>query len=194
MLSEKTGNADLAPLHRIDKDTSGLTIFSKRQGTRSHFARLFRPENAPKHLVREYHAICELPMVGEEPFHRLEDHIARCPDHYYHQIVLPNEPPNAVCHVVRIEEFEDPRYGSPRGLFRVRIETGKKHQIRVQLSNAGFPIVDDRIYGSVPFYDPESIENPMKLRCHRIAIMDYPTADGSGLINREWVSEREFEG
>jgi tRNA pseudouridine32 synthase/23S rRNA pseudouridine746 synthase len=215
LLIEKTGNTNLAPLHRIDKDAAGLVIFSKRLKTRSHFARLFRQQKRglaqaqqsadvpvpafaadPRghgHLLREYEAICELPAEGAAPPRRLEDHIARSPEQFFRQIALPHEPPNAVCHVEKIEEFKDRKSGTPRALLRIRTETGRKHQIRVQLSSRGFPIVNDRIYGSDPFHDPQSIENPMQLICRRIAIVDYPSTDSNEPINREWISKREFE-
>jgi len=204
LLGEALGFEGLAPLHRLDKDTSGLVLFSRDPATRSHFSRLFRPESS-KHLIKEYWAVCEATR-GEFPERmRLESHVARNPQAYLRQAVIPDRPPNAICEVERIgwlpsdeshKMVDSARRAAgadspPLALVRVTPLTGRKHQIRVQLSHAGLPILNDRLYGRFPRHAPEDLDNPMRLECHKMAILDYPSPDGSRRLNLAWQSRGE---
>ncbi|MCX7016383.1 MAG: pseudouridine synthase, partial [Candidatus Sumerlaeota bacterium] len=163
--------------------------------TRSHFARLFLPK-ASKHLVKEYWAVCEATRVDVPERMRLENHIARSPQAFPRQAVFEDRPANAMCEVERLRWLDEAR--GPGGdsvrlvLLRVRPLTGRQHQIRVQLSYAGLPILNDRIYGLRPRHDPEDLRDPMRLECRRLAIVDYPSPGGSERLNREWRLSESF--
>jgi len=178
-LVEATDNDELAPLHRLDKDTSGVTLFSKRAATRSRFVDLFR-EPAGR-LSKEYLALCDARAEPPGERTRLEDHVARSGEAYHLQAVVPGRPPNAVCEIEVVERAGE------RALFRVFPLTGRKHQIRVQLRHAGFPIVNDRLYGLRPRHDPDDLSDPLQLNCHRIVLRGHPTLGGGG-VAFEWRS------
>ena len=195
LLEEALAIEGLAPLHRLDKDTSGLVLFSRNPATRGHFSRLFS-QGASRHLVKEYWAVCEATRGDFPERMRLEDHVARSPQAYLRQAVFEDRPANSACEVERIRWL-----GEPRGqggdlvrlvLLRVLPLTGRQHQIRVQLSHAGLPILNDRIYGRRPRHDPEDLSDPMQLECRRLAIVDYPAPDGSERINRDWRVSRTY--
>jgi tRNA pseudouridine32 synthase / 23S rRNA pseudouridine746 synthase len=185
LLIESTGNDAIAPLHRLDKDTSGITLFSKCSESRSHFARMFLESGSQ--LTKEYLAVCDVTATARPLPARFEDHIARDAHDYHLQAIHDDRPPNSVCDVELVETK------GARALLRVHPVTGRKHQIRVQLSHAGYPIVNDRLYGLRPRFDPEDLSEPLQLNCHRIAVAGYPGYEGEGTLDCKWVSEQALE-
>lgn len=164
LVREAMGEKELTPVHRIDKDTSGLVALSRRSESRRELCDLFRGDRGEAMIEKEYLALCEAPEESCPDRFELEDHIARDPEAYHRQVVLPGRIPNAFCRVERI------RHEARKALFRLHPRTGRKHQLRVQLSHAGFPIVHDRIYGSAPRLAPHDLTEPLQLNCRRLRI------------------------
>ena len=184
LLLEATGNDRIAPLHRIDRLTSGVVLLSLDPATRSHFSRLFQPLPL---VEKDYTAVCELQREPPSRRFGLAHHIARSETEYWRQVVRPGLPPNAHCEV-RIVAVED-------GLahLRVRPLTGRKHQIRVQLAQEGLPILGDPLYGTRPVHDPEDLSLRMWLDAHRLAVTDFPGTPGGAPFSAEWTSSRSPE-
>lgn len=182
LLIRETGNAELTPLHRLDKDTAGVTIFSKRAETRSRLSLQFHHQ--PGAIAKEYHAVCDLTRPAPESRVRLEDHIARSQTEYHMQVVYPDREPNSRC------EVETIRLDGDRALMRLLPRTGRKHQLRVQLAHAGWPIVNDRLYGVRPRFAPDDISNPLQLCCQKIVWRGLSTPDEATPRDVEWISQR----
>ena len=180
-LSAAAGNHELAPLHRLDRLTSGLVLWSSNRRTRGHFARLMHP-GAPVEKV--YTAVCEVRRSDAPPSAVLEHHVARSRDEYWRQIVEPARPPNARCDIELLDT------ATALALYRVRPHTGRKHQIRVQLAAEGLPILGDPLYGTVPFHDPQDISTRMWLDAHIIEINGFPGPDGGPALTAVWTSTR----
>ncbi len=75
-------------------------------------------------------------------------------------------------------------------LARVRPLTGRKHQIRVQLADAGLPILGDPLYGTVPSHDPEDLSLRLWLDAHQLAVRAFPLPSGDELLTATWTSSR----
>ena len=181
LLLEATGNDRIAPLHRLDRLTSGLVLLSIDLVTRSHFARLFQPRPM---VEKTYTAVCELRRDPPSPRFTLEHHIARSPQEYWRQVVRPELPANARCEVAVIA------VGQGLVLARVRPSTGRKHQIRVQLAHEGLPILGDPLYGTVRSHDPDEASPRLWLDAHRLAIRAFPGPPGNEVLTGEWSSSR----
>lgn len=177
----ETSNGDLTPLHRLDKDTSGVTLFSTSKQTRSHFHGLFRPEGR-RFICEVYEALCE--RTDERPFPAgmMADHIARHEEFYHLQSVYPDREPNSFCDGEILEEERR------RILVRMKPRTGRKHQIRLQLSSRNFPIVNDPLYGVDPRREPFDLNRPLHLNCRSIRITGFPLPADEGVIDMEWKS------
>ncbi len=181
LLLETTGNENIAPLHRLDRLTSGLILLSTDPETRSHYSRLFQPRPM---VEKVYTAVCE---VVEAPWSRrlsLEDHIARSPEEYWRQVVLQDLPANARCDIEVVSEES--------GLMHVHVRpsTGRKHQIRVQLAHAGLPILGDPLYGTVRSNNPGDISNRMWLDAHQLNVRAFPGPDDGESLTMSWKSSR----
>jgi tRNA pseudouridine32 synthase/23S rRNA pseudouridine746 synthase len=182
LLEGLTGCAELTPLHRLDRLTSGLVLLSRSRGTRAHYARLFQP-GAP--VDKAYTAVCEL-VRGDAPERAvLEHHIRRSREEYWLQAVTPEEPPNAS------SEIELIAVAGRLAAYRVRPRTGRKHQLRVQLAAAGLPVLGDPLYGTAPFHDPDDLATRLWLDAHEIRINGFPRPGGAAPLTAVWTSSRE---
>lgn len=177
ILEEELGEAELSPLHRIDRLSSGLLMFSRRKGSRSRYSRIFQPRPL---LRKEYLVVCELRRSSFPERLELEDHIRASPTAFYRQEVLPGVPANARL-TIRLEQ----KRGN-LALYRVRTRTGRKHQIRVQLAHAGLPILGDPLYGTQPRYNPQDLSIRLFLDAHFLEIGAFPPLQG-----RVWTSREE---
>ncbi|MCC5831584.1 MAG: RluA family pseudouridine synthase [Chlamydiales bacterium] len=130
------GYYSLHPVHRIDQDTSGTLLFARGIQSRERFDRMFE-EHA---LDREYLAIVE----GDIPQDKgVWESYLREKENYDVEVTTPDQGKRAITH------YEVLRRSKKFTYLRLLLETGKKHQIRVQCREAGHPIVGDKRYGSL---------------------------------------------
>jgi 23S rRNA pseudouridine1911/1915/1917 synthase len=124
-------------IHRLDRDASGLLVFSKNaQAFRSLKAQFFEHS-----VVRVYHAIVN--KAPPAPRGRIESRLVEMPDGKVKSTRRDNAGERAISHYEIVEAL------GAISLLRVTLETGKKHQIRVHLSEAKCPIANDRLYNPV---------------------------------------------
>ncbi len=129
-------NGELRPgiVHRIDKDTSGLLLVAKHDRAHRFLSAQFRAH----HIEREYCAIAWGRF--QKPAGTIETCIGRSPKDRKKFAVV-KEGKNAITHYEVIKPFDY------LALVRLRLETGRTHQIRVHLSHIGHPVFGDKTYG-----------------------------------------------
>ncbi len=128
-----SGIAGPGVVHRLDRDTTGLLIFAKSQ--RAHQALL---EACRKHDVhREYLAWVEGKLEGKGTIDAPLGRDDAAPD----RVIVRPDGKQAVTH------WEALVTGDARSLLRVRLETGRNHQIRVHMAAGGHPVWGDPVYG-----------------------------------------------
>ncbi len=180
-LRRETGLADLSPVHRLDRETAGLTLFSVQPATRDAYQRLFRDRDVEK----VYEAIApwrdelaaRLPLSYDS---RLEEH----PVDFMQMRTVAGEP-NARTRIALIE-----RLGADRARYELRPHSGVKHQLRAQLCALGLPIEGDRIYPVLqPVEDEVDFSRPLQLLAREIAFTD-PISGQS----RRFVTSLELAG
>ena len=139
------------PVHRLDRDTSGLMLFARQRLAEQRLVSMFR-----RHTIqRQYVAFCH----GNVEEQRFESWLVRDRGDGKRGSILDEDrqrleagdqqdtPPthHAVTHIVASKMItESP---SPVCKVRCKLETGRTHQIRIHLSESGHPLCGDKIYG-----------------------------------------------
>ena len=162
----------LVPLHRIDRETAGLVMFSVRPEDRNAYQLLFRQHTIEKH----YEAIApwrrdlafpitrQTRIVEGQPFFRQQE---------------ASGPANSQTHIEVLQvQGELARYA-------LRPVTGKKHQLRVHMNALGLPILNDRMYPPVADTPADDFNRPLQLLAKSVAFTDPVTGQA-----RQFHSQR----
>jgi len=120
-------------IHRIDKDTTGLLLVAKTLPAHTALVR----QLADREISRQYLAICRGVLTGGGT---IDEPVARHPVDRKRMSVQRDGKP-AVTHYTVIERFRAFTY------IRVRLETGRTHQIRVHFAYRRHPLLGDPVYG-----------------------------------------------
>lgn len=124
----------MRPVHRLDRDTSGLMVFARSSLAERHLAGQFRRHTTQ----RRYLAVA----LGDVPARTIESRLIRDRGDGRRGSTTSTElGKHAVTHVRPIERF------SGYTLVECRLETGRTHQIRVHMQHIGAPMVGDPVYG-----------------------------------------------
>lgn len=135
-LGQNKGRERIQVVHRLDRETSGVLVFAKNA-----FAREQLKEQFAAHTTeRIYVALVEGQMDPEEGTYR--SYLREMRDLKMVSVDVHPDAKYAVTHYRTVET--NGRYS----MLEVQLETGRKNQIRAHLSEAGHPIVGDRMYGS----------------------------------------------
>jgi 23S rRNA pseudouridine1911/1915/1917 synthase len=122
-------------IHRLDKDASGLLIFSKNDPAYGSLKTQFFHHS----VARVYHAI----VVGtpHPPRGAIRSRLVETPTGKVHTTKHPTKGQPAVTHYEVVSSSPD------LSLVKIALETGRKHQIRAQLCQIDHPILGDPLYG-----------------------------------------------
>ena len=175
-LVRSTGNQALAPLHRIDRETAGLVLFSTNPSSRARYQRLF----GERRIVKEYEAVApaltgiDFPhvrasrMVPGEPFFRMRE--------------VPG-PPNSETRIDVLARNEACWHYSLSPI------TGRKHQLRVHMAALGSPILNDPTYPEIVERVARDYVAPLQLLAKRLSFVD-PLSG----VERSYASGLELQG
>jgi tRNA pseudouridine32 synthase/23S rRNA pseudouridine746 synthase len=164
-LKRKLKIDDLVPLHRIDRSTSGLVLFSVRRETRGAYQQMFPERRIAKHyeaVVPWQEGVSSVPgtyrsrLVDDEHFMRMREEAGE---------------PNSETRI----EVQEVRGG--RALLQLSPVTGRKHQLRVHCLALGMPIENDPIYPVLLPENTDDFDKPLQLLAKSVAFQDPVTGD-----------------
>ena len=158
-LKNLLGIDSLAPIHRIDRETAGLVLFSIQPNERDAYQALFRRHEITKHYEAIAQSRADLPfpltrktrIVQDEPFFRQRE--------------VPGEA-NSETHISLLERRGD------QARYALNPVTGKKHQLRVHMNALGLPILNDRMYPPVEVTPDDDYSEPLQLLATSIEFID----------------------
>jgi len=175
-LSKTLDSTALAPIHRIDRDTAGIVLFSLNQATRDAYSKLFRD-----HVVHKtYHAIAPWNPDLQWPVQR---HTRIAEGSHFMQQAEVDGTPNALTTIRPL------LHNDTLALYELKPTNGQRHQLRVHMNALGLPIVGDGIY---PVLTPEgsaNFEKPLQLLAREIAFTDPLSGEARHFVSALNLSE-----
>jgi tRNA pseudouridine32 synthase/23S rRNA pseudouridine746 synthase len=158
-LKNKLGMPQLTPIHRLDRETAGVVVFSACEESRGAYQSLFQQRSV--HKVYEALA-APLPqlrfpltrrsrLVDGTPFFRMQEAVGE---------------PNSETLVDVIAADADVAH------YRLQPHTGRKHQLRVHMMALGAPIINDLFYPVALPVAQDDFDKPLKLLARAISFDD----------------------
>ncbi|MFT4248517.1 MAG: pseudouridine synthase [Pseudomonas sp.] len=163
-LARRLDNPSLVPLHRIDRDTAGLVLFSADPASRGRYQALFRERRIRKHYLAlapplpglAFPFVHRSRLAPGEPFFRMRE--------------VAGEPNSETV-------IELVARGRDAWTYRLEPVTGRKHQLRVHMAALGAPILHDRFYPQLQPPRPDDPQRPLQLFAHALAFDDPITGE-----------------
>jgi tRNA pseudouridine32 synthase / 23S rRNA pseudouridine746 synthase len=163
-LIDELGNPDLVPLHRIDRATAGLVMFSANPETRAHYHALFSEQQ----IEKAYEAIAPALNDVEFPLVRRSRIVAGTPFFRMQEEAGPANSETRIDVIARTD---------PYWRYALRPTTGRTHQLRVQMAALGAGILNDNFYPQLKENAADDFARPLKLLARSLAFVD--PVDGS---------------
>ena len=122
-------------VHRLDRETSGLIVFAKNEATKKKL------QDDWEHAEKKYYAVVEgLPKQREG---KIESYLNETKAFKVYSDAMSDQAKHAVT------RYKVLKADKAHALLELILDTGRKHQIRVHLSDLGCPVVGDKKYGAV---------------------------------------------
>lgn len=129
---------NISPVHRLDKDTSGVIVFSKNSRSHHFYSNAFKNRDVQKSYL------CFVSSKFSFLEKNITSYIADAPKNRRYYSTSESKGASFAETFVRLLSYDQEKSMS---LLAVYPKTGRTHQIRVHLSELGFPIVGDLLYG-----------------------------------------------
>jgi tRNA pseudouridine32 synthase/23S rRNA pseudouridine746 synthase len=192
-LRATTGNDDLVPLHRLDRHTAGLVLFSKNPHSRGCYNALFSQERIEKTYIALAHysdryspqglAQCGAGVVTDSlPDQRrwvVENRISQGEPWFLRKTSSGQINARSTVKLAHV-------YGD-YARFTLQPHTGKTHQLRLHMSGLGFPLLNDRYYPQLLAEQDDDFSRPLQLIAKQLKFSDPVTGR-----QHHFVSPREL--
>lgn len=174
-LRRSTGIADLAPLHRIDRGTAGIVLFSVNKSSRGLYGRLFLTGQ----IEKTYQALAACQPQQQPASWAVANRIEQGEPWFRRKTTSGKV--NAVSAISLVE------VKGTTARFTLQPQTGKTHQLRLHMSGLGFGILNDSYYPELQAETGDNFATPLQLVAQRLRFKD-PLSGRE----REFTSGREL--
>ena len=171
-LKHQTGLNSLVPIHRLDRETAGVMLFSIDSATRNAWQSLFRD----RRIKKIYEALAGLSDGLSLPLIR-RSRLVRDAQFFRMKEVLGEA--NTETGVSLTEKR------GTLGVYKLEPVTGKMHQLRVHMSSLGIPIINDRLYPTAQTIGPDDFSSPLKLLARSLSFTDPISGDDRVFESRQ---------
>lgn len=151
----------LSPIHRIDRDTAGLVLFSKQVASRAVYQQLFRERLVDK----TYECLAPAPQNPDLRFPITRHTRITADQHFMQQTEVAGEPNALTTITLRETNGTIARY-------QLKPVTGQRHQLRVHMNALGLPILNDGIYPTLTPEGSADYSRPLQLLAKTMAFTD----------------------
>ena len=158
-LKKTTQNVDLTPIHRLDRETAGIVLFSKNKQTRGLYQQMF----AERKVQKTYHAIA--PFRKDLDFPQFVHLRMEKGQPFYTMSVVDGEK-NSSTEIALLE------HNDQWAKYCLKPQTGKQHQLRVHLNYLNIPIKNDTFYPHVLHKKNDDFSMPLQLLAKEIRFID----------------------
>lgn len=185
-LRNRTGNPDLAPIHRLDRATAGILMFSVRPPTRGAYQMLFQN----RQIEKVYEAVSTRPAAWDDDAPALagrafpltvRTHIEKLRGQVCVQ-VDPDREPNSET-LVELQGVDEHVIHT-----LLRPHTGRMHQLRVHLASVGAGILHDNLYPELLPEKPDDHDRPLQLLARELRFTDPLSGEP-----REFITRRSLQ-
>lgn len=179
-VKRQTGLEDVAAVHRLDKETAGLVLFSVNSQSRPLYYQLF----ADGQMQKRYQAVAKLTAEQQQlasPFRwQIKNRLEKSTPAFLMQQV-PGEvnAHSSLCLSKRRDEL---------GLFELSPHTGKTHQLRLHMQAIGSPILFDKYYPELLAKQADDFSQPLQLLAKSLSFTDPVTG-----LHHKFESERQLQ-
>jgi tRNA pseudouridine32 synthase/23S rRNA pseudouridine746 synthase len=169
---------ELSPIHRIDRETAGLVLFSVRQAERGAYQALFRERAVHK----VYEAVATQPPEGQMFPLTHRSRMEEDATHFFRMMEVAGEP-NSETHMTLLRQSPA---DSGLAVYRLRPVTGRRHQLRVHMASLGLPLAGDQFYPHVRQRpgEPDDTGHPLQLLARHLAFEDPVTGKARAFESR----------
>ena len=182
--SNKIDYSQVQALNRLDRETTGIVLFSLKKETQSQFDQLI----ASKELSKEYLAAVKGTFVPNKLL--VDKAIGKDRHNAQKMRISPTGKPSQT--EVRLVKTVLTVQGQTQSLLLVNLLTGRKHQIRAHLSSLGFPLIGDTLYGGVSSLQRGAKKKhkvpPLMLHAYRVGFIHPMT--GAKIVIKTDIPER----
>lgn len=191
-LRNRLGNPDLTPIHRLDRATAGVLMFSARPATRGAYQLLFQN----RRIEKVYEAVSDRPagwdvarpaLAGRAFPLTVRSRIEKFRGQVCVQVDENGEPNSET--VIELLGADDRVVHT-----LLRPHTGRMHQLRVHLASVGAGIRNDRLYPQLLPERPDDHARPLQLLARELRFTDPLTGAAREFVTRRTLSEAPVSG
>jgi tRNA pseudouridine32 synthase/23S rRNA pseudouridine746 synthase len=161
-LRKSTGNQELQALHRIDRATAGLVLFSADAKSRAAYHKLFETHQVNK----SYQAVASIinQEVIENQRWEIKNRLQKSQVKFLMNIVEGHANSHSLIRCLRTSD--------DKALFELNPITGKTHQLRVHMQSLALPLLNDTYYPDLQADQPDDFSKPLQLLAQKLEFVD----------------------
>lgn len=159
-LKQRYNNEDISPMHRLDRETAGVMLFTCNKEVRGAYQSLFQQREVQK----TYHAIASINPDLRFPLTH-KSHMTKSTDSFVIMQEIAGEP-NSETEISIMQQKE------ARALYKLKPVTGRQHQLRVHMMSLSTPILNDPFYPELLADKGDDYSTPLQLLAKQISFID----------------------